>query len=163
MDAPFDLKHKNFVQMKYSIVALFFWFFAVPHAFSQADRVVGVWLTEKGDSQVQIYRNTQGKYWGKIVWMGKDIDALDEKNPDEKLKARKILGMLILGNFTYNAEEQEWRGGSIYDPESGKTYDCYMWLDADNILKVKGYVLGMRFLSRQTTWKREKSIRTLTK
>lgn len=130
---------------------------------NQADKITGIWITENGDSQVQIFRNSQGKFSGKIVWLRKDINALDKENPDEKLKDRKILGLLLLQNFSFNKDEEEWTDGSIYDPESGKTYDCYMWLESNDILKVKGYVLGMRFLSRQTTWKREKIIRTLTK
>ena len=148
--------------MKISTLIAFLFLITSP-VFAQANKIVGLWLTEKGDSQVQIFKNSQGKYSGKIVWLGKNINALDDKNPDGKLKSRRILGLWLLNNFSYNQKDLEWANGSIYDPESGKTYDCYMWLESDNILKVKGYILGMRFMSRQTTWRREKIIRTSTK
>ncbi len=39
--------------------------------FSQADKVLGFWLTEKGTSQVEIYKAADGKYYGKISWLGR--------------------------------------------------------------------------------------------
>lgn len=129
-------------------------------AFSQTDNVLGIWLTAEGDSQIQIIKTGSGTYSGKIVWMEKDIDAIDDQNPDPKLKNRKILGLQILSNFKYNTEDNEWVDGTIYDPNNGVTYDCYMWFENDkNELKIKGFVMGMRFLGRETTWKRESKLR----
>ncbi len=128
--------------------------------FAQADKVVGFWLTEKGTSQVEIYKAEDGKYFGRISWLeelnenGKP--KVDEENPDDVLKSRPILGLNILEGFDYNQEDQEWENGSIYDPDNGKTYDCYMWFDDDdNVLNIKGFVMGMRFLGRSTAWKME--------
>ena len=63
----------------------------------------------------------------------------------------------MLKSFEYDPGDKEWENGTIYDPESGKTYDAYMWFeDGDNeTLKLKGYVMGMRFMGRETTWTRE--------
>ena len=128
--------------------------------FAQADKVVGFWLTEKGTSQVEIYKAEDGKYFGRISWLeelnenGKP--KVDEENADDALKSRPILGLNILEGFDYNQEDQEWENGSIYDPDNGKTYDCYMWFDDDdNVLNIKGFVMGMRFLGRSTAWKME--------
>ena len=128
--------------------------------FAQADKVIGFWLTEKGTSQVEIYKAEDGKYFGRISWLeelnenGKP--KVDEENPDDVLKSRPILGLNILEGFDYNQEDQEWENGSIYDPDNGKTYDCYMWFDDDaNVLNIKGFVMGMRFLGRSTAWKME--------
>ena len=128
--------------------------------FSQADKVTGFWLTEKGTSQVEIYKSEDGKYFGRISWLeelnedGKP--KMDKENPDEALKSRPILGLHILEGFVYNQEDEEWEDGSIYDPDNGKTYDCYMWFDDDaNVLNIKGFVMGMRFLGRSTAWKKE--------
>jgi uncharacterized protein (DUF2147 family) len=136
--------------------------FLITPAFSQADNVIGYWLTEEGDSQIQITKNASGKYYGKIVWMENDIDANDDQNPNPKLKNRKIMGLQILSNFNYEAEDKEWIDGTIYDPNNGNTYDCYVWFENNNNeLKIKGFVMGMRFLGRETTWKRENNLRVL--
>ena len=128
--------------------------------FSQANKVLGFWLTEKETSQVEIYKAEDGKYYGRISWLeelnedGKP--KMDKENPDEALKSRPILGLNLLEEFNYNQEDQEWVDGSIYDPDNGKTYDCYMWFEDDaKVLKIKGFVMGMRFLGRSTAWKRE--------
>ena len=108
---------------------------------SQERKVLGYWLTEKGTSQIKIFKATNGKYYGKIEWLKNDTDKRDIHNPDESLRDNKLLGMQILRGFDYNN-------------------DCYMWFEDDpNVLKIKGYVLGMRFLGRETTWTREEGLR----
>ncbi|MBK7099335.1 MAG: DUF2147 domain-containing protein [Sphingobacteriales bacterium] len=42
--------------------------------------------------------------------------------------------------------------GRIYDPESGKTYNCKMWLD-DHQLKVRGF-MGVSILGKTETFSR---------
>jgi uncharacterized protein (DUF2147 family) len=128
--------------------------------YSQSDNVVGYWLTEEGDSQVQIFKATNGKYYGKIVWMKENKDMKDTENPSPAQRNRKIMGLQILNNFMYDKDDNEWSDGKIYDPNNGSTYSCYMWFDGNkNMLKIKGYVMGMRFLGRETTWKRENPLR----
>jgi len=130
-------------------------------AFSQTDNVSGFWLTAEGDSQIQIVKNSKDTFSGKIVWLAKDLDALDDQNPNRELQNRKILGLQLLNNFRYNTEDNEWIDGTIYDPNNGETYDCYMWFGNNkNELKIKGFVMGMRFLGRETTWKRESRLRS---
>jgi uncharacterized protein (DUF2147 family) len=127
---------------------------------AQADRIIGFWLTDEGESQIEIFKKSNGKYYGKIVWLEEPYEngkpKVDDDNPDENLRNRPILGLELLKGFTYDAEDKEWENGTIYDPESGKTYDCYMWFEGYNNLKIKGYVMGMRFLGRKTTWTRDK-------
>jgi len=146
--------------MKYlaTITALLFCLIS----YSQADRIVGFWLDDSGEGQIQIYKATDGKYYGKIVWL---IDykrnKLDDKNPDEKLRSRKVQGLVIVSKLTYNADDKEWTDGLIYDPKSGSSYDSYAWFEDNNFdeLHLKGFVMGMRFIGRTTIWKREKEKR----
>lgn len=133
-------------------------------AIGQANQVVGIWLTSEGDSQVEILRKADNKHYGRIVWLKDTLNdqgrpKIDDKNPDRALQNRPLKGLELLKGFTYNDSKKEWAGGTIYDPNNGKTYDCYFWLDGNNTLKIKGFVLGMRFLGRETTWTRERSIR----
>ena len=101
-----------------------------------AQDVIGKWVTEGGDSQVEIYQSGD-KLNGKIVWLKAGDEKLDSKNPDKKLQSRKLLGTNILSGLT--KKKDKWEGGRIYNPKNGKTYKCSIWLDGNN-LKVRGYV-----------------------
>ncbi len=74
-------------------------------------------------------------------------DALCAKCTGDK-KDEPVLGMRIIQGMTRSGND--WTGGTILDPESGKTYDCKIWLE-DGDLKVRGYVA---FFYRTQTWVR---------
>ncbi len=117
--------------------------------------IIGTWLTQKKDAKMQIYENNN-KYFGKIVWLRNPLDKnnkvqTDNKNPDEKLRDRKIEGLNILSDFVYGGDN-EWTDGKIYDPENGKTYSCNMKL-VENHLEIRGYVLVPLF-GRTEVWER---------
>ncbi|MDY7092679.1 MAG: DUF2147 domain-containing protein [Acidobacteriota bacterium] len=131
-----------------------------------ADAILGVWRTaetDKGYSHVKIYRDGD-TYSGKIIWLKKPTygpeegpelegkEKTDRQNPDKKLRERPIVGLELLEGFTYDAGDQEWGGGTIYDPEKGKTYKSYMKLDGDTLM-VRGYI-GFSLLGRTTEWSR---------
>jgi len=146
--------------MKRLKISIVFILLLTTKVFSQADKVVGFWLTAEGDSQIEISKMSNGCYSGKVAWMKNDQNAKDDKNPELKLKNRKIMGLQILSNFRFNEKDNEWVEGTIYDPKNGKSYDCYMWFEKDkNELMIKGFVLGVRFLGRETSWKRENKLR----
>ena len=115
---------------------------------ANAQSILGKWVTEDGDANVEIYE-ADGKTNGKIVWMQQGPDTRDKHNPDASLQSRKLIGVNILTGLT--KKDKKWEGGTIYDPKSGKTYKCSMWLEGDK-LKVRGH-LGV-FHSTQT-WKRK--------
>jgi uncharacterized protein (DUF2147 family) len=58
----------------------------------------------------------------------------------------------MLTAFKFDGDD-EWIGGDIYAPESGKTYSSYMYLKDINTLKVRGYV-GISLFGRTETWTR---------
>jgi len=134
--------------------------FTASLAYSQSDKIIGIWVPAKGTSQVRIFKATNGKYYGKVEWLNEDKDKLDVENPDESLRKNKIWGLMILKDFTYNAAKNRWEDGTVYDPDNGKTYDCYMWFEGDdNKMTLKGYVLGMKFMGRAEDWTRETVLR----
>jgi uncharacterized protein (DUF2147 family) len=146
--------------MKKSIFLISCLFFTTSFVFSQADKIVGIWVPAKGTSQVRIFKATNGKYYGKVEWLKEDKDKLDVNNPDKSQRDKKIWGLMILKDFSYNAGKNRWEGGTVYDPDNGKTYDCYMWFESDdNIMTLKGYVMGMKFVGRAEDWKREAVLR----
>ena len=113
-----------------------------------AQDILGTWLTEAGDAQVEIYQsgNTVN---GKIVWLKKGPETKDTHNTDEKLRSRKLLGVNILSGLT--KKKDKWEGGKIYNPKNGKNYKCSIWLEGKE-LKVRGY-LGIFYETQ--TWKRK--------
>ncbi len=129
--------------------------------YAQADRILGTWYTEEGTSTVDIYKGSDGKYHGKISWLDEPNEngkpKLDKENPDPRLKKRPIMGLPLLKGFNYSSGKKQWVNGSIYDPDNGKTYDCYAWFEDGkyNKLYLKGYVAGIRALGRKTQWERK--------
>lgn len=128
-------------------------------AADEADRIVGLWATDKGEAHVEIFKQ-DGRYWGKIVWLKEPLfppedamagrEKVDRENPDAGLRDRPILGLQIIKGFVYSGGER-WEEGTIYDPDNGKTYQCKMWLTESGTLKVRGYI-GFSLLGRTTEW-----------
>lgn len=120
-----------------------------PAAEFGSDSVLGAWLVAKEDAKVIIYK-CDDKFCGKITWL-KTPEDLDTKNPDPAKRSERILGMNILWGFTFS--QGQWVGGRIYDPDSGKTYRCKMWLKSADKLNLKGYV-GIPLFGRSEIWTR---------
>lgn len=63
-----------------------------------------------------------------------------------------IIGMTILNNLKKNGNE--WNGGTILDPNNGKTYKCKIEVvDGGARLKVRGFI-GLSLLGRTQYWLR---------
>ncbi|MGE7775571.1 DUF2147 domain-containing protein [Chitinophaga sp. NPDC101104] len=143
--------------MKALLAAILFTFTIHTAAKAQADAVNGVWLNEEKDAKVQIYKNGD-KYFGKLIWMAHPLEAdgktprRDAKNTNASLRARPLQGLVILTGFEYDADDQEWEDGKIYDPKSGKTYSSKMKIKG-NTLDIRGYV-GAPLFGRTTVWTR---------
>lgn len=80
----------------------------------------------------------------------------DNLNPNEKLRSRVLMGTTILTGLKFDSGDKEWADGTIYDTKSGNTYSCFAKLNSDGTLYFKGYLMGMRFIGRSTTWTRVK-------
>jgi len=146
--------------MKKLFVVLFL-FICTSAVFAQtqsSEDITGIWWNDIKTSKIKVEKK-DGKYIGTIVYIipEKYVNGEPEKdtqNPDVKLKSRSRLNLQILSDLVYNAGDKEWTGGKIYDPKSGKTYDCYAWLEGKETLQLKGFVAGIRMLGRKSTWTR---------
>mgnify|MGYP002623191215 CR=1 FL=1 len=116
--------------------------------YGYAQDIMGKWLTEAGDAQVEIYQ-AGDKVNGKIVWLEKGPETKDTHNSDEKLRERKLMGVNILSGLS--KKDGKWEGGKIYNPKNGKNYKCSIWLEGKQ-LKVRGYI---GFLYETQTWNRK--------
>jgi uncharacterized protein (DUF2147 family) len=136
-------------------------FLATTLCAQNADKVLGVWITQEGDSKVTITQDDSGKFNGEITWLKNPKNdqgkpKVDDKNPNKKLQSRPIVGLNLLQGFVYNKSKDEWVDGTIYDPNNGKTYKCLMWFGEDpNKLSVKGYI-GFSIIGREVVWTRDK-------
>jgi len=126
-----------------------------------SDAILGTWWNAEKDGQVEVYK-VGSEYRGRIVYVKANFNSdgsspkRDILNPNEKLRSRVLMGMIILTGLKFNADDKEWTEGTIYDTKSGNTYSCYAKLNADGTLYFKGYLMGMRFIGRSTTWTRVK-------
>ena len=143
--------------MKKVLILFFLAFYAVAGFSQAANKILGVWWNDTKTSKIEI-KEENGKYIGTVIYINPDkyVNGEPEKdynNPDKNLRDKSRLGLQILNSLKYNAKDEEWQDGRIYDPDNGKTYDCYAWFDEDpNILHLKGYVVGIRWLGRSTSW-----------
>ena len=145
--------------MKRIIIFSFLLVFAGKGIAQKAESIAGVWCNDKKTSKIEV-KEENGKFIGTVIYINpeKYVNGEPEKdnnNPDPKLKSRSRLGLQILSGLKFDPSGKKWQSGRIYDPDNGKTYDCYAWLDSDpNILYIKGYVVGIKWLGRSTTWTR---------
>ena len=114
-------------------------------AFAQASPV-GLWKTIDDDTNqeksfVRIVE-VSGTLSGKIE---KILDATKQDSTCEKCtdsrKNQKVLGMTIIENVKKAAGEEHWDGGTILDPNNGKTYKVRLTpKDGGKVLEVRGFI-----------------------
>ena len=127
--------------------------------------ILGTWATtpsERGYAKVKVFEEG-GKYFGEIIWLEKPTydasegaewegkDKVDRNNPDKKNRNNPIVGLRIVKDMEYSGKGL-WEGGTIYDPENGKTYKSKMTLDGDT-LNVRGFI-GFSLIGRTSQWSR---------
>ena len=125
-------------------------------AFAQATPA-GLWRTIDDDtkqelSQVRI-TDAGGVLSGKIEKLA-DASRSDAKcnKCEGGRKDQPIVGMTIIEGAKKHADEAYWDGGSILDPNNGKTYKVRLTpQDGGKTLAVRGYV-GAPMLGRTQTW-----------
>lgn len=114
----------------------------------------GVWLAKGetgGRGHIRIYK-CGAKLCGKLIWSS-NPNAKDTKNPNEKLRGRKVVGSDIVWGFVPDGKDQ-WDSGRIYDPSTGKTYKSIMRLKGGGkLLHVRGYV-GISLIGKTRVWTR---------
>lgn len=128
-------------------------------AFAKANSqdITGTWKTiddKSGEvkSHMKIFKKGDS-YYGKVLKvLSKDTPANPKcESCEGDLKNQPIEGMVIMNGL--KKKGSKYKDGTIMDPESGKIYDCKVWLNEDNpnLLMVRGYIM---FLYRTQTWER---------
>lgn len=126
--------------------------------YAQNHSVIGKWKTiddetGKAKSTVEIYERS-GKIYGKIVEI---VDAEKRKSictactGEEKNKP--VMGLVIIKGL--KKDGKEYNDGKILDPTTGKVYKCFLALEGNDKLKVRGYI-GVSLFGRTQIWNRVK-------
>lgn len=106
--------------------------------------------TKQAKSIVEIYKKSDGKYYGKVSQLLiKPADPNCTVCKDDR-KGKPILGMEIIRGL--KKDDDEFTGGTITDPKTGKTYKCTITRDGDK-LNVRGYI-GLSLIGRTQTWQK---------
>lgn len=124
---------------------------------ANAQSVVGKWrtiddATGQEKSIVEIYKQN-GKYFGKVIKVlnpSKPNPTCDKCPGDDK--GKPIEGLVIIKDLQKKGDE--YTGGKITDPQSGKQYKCTIKLNGSDKLDVRGYV-GISLIGRTQTWLKE--------
>ncbi len=127
------------LKIKMNKSSLFFLLFLCTtfNAQSKMDDILGNWMAVDKSVKVQVYKEG-GTFKAKVIWYdvklgsGKPMHAsVDSRNPNPKLRSRKIIGMQVLDGLHFNAATKRWENGKIYDASSGRTWDSYAERRAD--------------------------------
>jgi uncharacterized protein (DUF2147 family) len=120
-------------------------------ASAQIDKIVGEWYTVDDETGavkalVDIYKGDNGLYYGKIIKVFKN----GQENPNSDRK-----GLVIVKDM--KAEDGMLKGGTIYEPESGKTYYAKIsYNEADNTITLRGSLDRRGWVGRSQTWIKER-------
>ena len=133
---------------------------------AQVPSVYGLWLIESKSAHIELAPCAdagRGPLCGQIRHLidirdaeGKPVkpeDAIDARNADPKLRARKVLGMVMLYDFKPGSESNSFSEGTIYSGEDGKTYRANVKLQPDGTLLLRGYV-GTPLFGKSQVWTR---------
>jgi len=145
--------------MKKALISLTILLVLSLSGFAQATKIVGKWKTiddKDGTTKsiVNIFKATNGKYYGKIEKLFKEPEKLCTECEGAN-KNQPILGMMIINGLV--EAEAKLTGGTILDPKNGKVYKCNISLDAKtDKLIVRGSLDSSGWLGRSQTWIRAK-------
>jgi uncharacterized protein (DUF2147 family) len=104
------------------------------------DPAVGRWKTPVHDGIVEISR-CGASICGRLVTSSRlavQPDMRDTHNADAALRQRRLIGIMLLQGFTRSADA--WVGGTIYDPDDGRTYHARVTPQDNDHLRVRGCV-----------------------
>lgn len=123
---------------------------------AQVNQMLGNWKTiddKTGEARsiVNIYKGSDGLYYGKIVQLlVEPFDALCVPCEGEDHN-KPVVGLVII--HAMQAEDGVLRGGKVLDPESGKFYYGKISLDNGKLV-LRGSLDKRGFIGRNQTWLR---------
>ncbi len=121
--------------------------------FAQGGDIVGKWTTVddesgKPKSIVEIFKSSDGLYYGKIVQLLQKPENETCIACKDDRRNKPLIGLEIIRGL--KKEGDNFTGGTITDPKTGKSYKCTITRSGDK-LNVRGYI-GISLVGRTQTW-----------
>ena len=110
-------------------------------AFAQADpkdAIVGTWATEDGNLIIRMY-DAGDTYAARFVYGALVVEAdgrtlmRDEKNPDPSLRSRSLSDVDFVSGLVWNAADQRWEDGVVYQANAGRTGSARASMEGDTL------------------------------
>ena len=118
----------------------------------QADDVIGKYRLPN-NLDVEIFKETSNKYFGKIIALNgyEDGETKDFKNPDKLKRNELLLGKVIIENLEFDSDEKLWINGNMYGPEKGMVFNLKITEVRNNEIEIVG---SKYFFRRTLEWKK---------
>ena len=129
----------------------------LPSAAANAINPFGLWQNDDGRVLVKV-EMCGDALCGKVASLREPLDRqgrpkVDHKNPDPALRDRQVIGLVVLSGFVRSRDEPDrWVNGTVYDADSGNTYQGTLTLRPDGTAEVHGYVL-VPVIGRTSLWR----------
>ena len=137
------------------VVVLMFAFVSGAFAQSGEGAIIGRWESDKKDVRMEFFKSGS-EYQAKLLWGNQIVESdsvtskKDVKNPNASLRSRDILGIVSVTGLKWDGEE--YTGGKIYNPPSGDTYKCKVWVK-EGKLYLRGF-MGFSLLGQTASFHR---------
>lgn len=127
---------------------------------AQKDPIEHIWYNQEKTSKIEIYKSSNGLFYGKIVWLKEPNDAngkprTDFKNSNPAMQHVPLLHYIILKGFKKdNSDPKLYTDGTVYNPKEGKTYCGKITFEGSgpNTLRLRGSICGFSLLGKSQVW-----------
>lgn len=122
--------------MKQMVITILTSFLMAPAVANATDDISGIWLTQKQDSRIEISRNPDGSYTGKIIWA--------------QAPHQNYVGTMVMKDVKYDPQNNVYTCPWIYDPRLGVTAHGHMTISGDtlNVKACKGILSKSEIFTR---------------
>ena len=93
------------------------------------NRILGIWMDEKGETRAEFYRNDDGTFGAKVLW------HVNSKKQDR-------VNLVFIKDMHYNPSDSTWRTSYMYSPDHRLVARGRLWIK-DGILYVNGRKFGI--------------------
>lgn len=116
---------------------------------SPATQICGRWhsVGESGEGIVEIFQDTNGKFYGKLVRV---FDEKSQKMLDAELFKHQLTELMVIRDFEYLGN-QTWGNGELFSPKRKQLINGTLTLRSADKLQVEGSLWGF---SRSFEWRR---------